>query len=75
MGGGGARYFVTFINNFSGEVWLYVLKYKVKSFKKVQGVQGCRNPSVVHTRKPMSNKGVDLHYVWSVEREVEGGLA
>ncbi|KAH9762947.1 hypothetical protein KPL70_001004 [Citrus sinensis] len=31
---GGARYFITFINDFSRKVWVYVLKHKSEAFEK-----------------------------------------
>ena len=33
---GGARFFVTFIDDFSRKVWVYFLKHKVRDFLEVQ---------------------------------------
>jgi hypothetical protein len=36
---GGARYFVTYIDDFSRNVWVYLLKSK-RTLEEVQGIQG-----------------------------------
>ncbi len=45
---GGARYFVTFIDDFSTKTHVYLLKAKRRSVRQIQGIQGLSGESNRH---------------------------
>ena len=52
---GGAKYFVTFIDNFSRKVWLYVLKAKDKCFIRFKKLKALMETQSEHKLKAFSS--------------------